>query len=170
LKYTVQINDEKISFEIERYGDRKRLTANGQSVPLDFSSLKTDGQTVSFDLNGTVRSCRLERSLNGLKVTCNGNAYKLQVQRQREDIPEKKGENGSFEEKIVSPMPGLVSLVRVKKGTTLSEGDPVLILEAMKMENEIRSPVSGSVRKISVSPGKRVEKGDLLAIIEVFST
>jgi pyruvate carboxylase subunit B len=61
-----------------------------------------------------------------------------------------------------APMPGLVTRVQVEAGQTVAVGQPVITLEAMKMENELRSPVAGVVRAVLVSPGQAVEKGAVL--------
>jgi pyruvate carboxylase subunit B len=66
---------------------------------------------------------------------------------------------------IVAPMPGLIIRYEVDKGTLVNEGDVVLILEAMKMENFIVSPVKGVVREIPFKNGESVKKNDVLAVI-----
>jgi biotin carboxyl carrier protein len=63
-------------------------------------------------------------------------------------------------------MPALVVRVEVKAGDEVREGQGLLVLEAMKMENEIRSPQAGKVREVFVSNGKAVEKGELLLLLE----
>lgn len=61
-----------------------------------------------------------------------------------------------------APMPGLVLKVLVEPGQRVSAGDPLLVLEAMKMENELRAPVDGLVAGVHVSEGDAVGKGALL--------
>ncbi len=67
---------------------------------------------------------------------------------------------------IHPPMPGRVVSVSAKKGAKLRAGSPLLILEAMKMQNEISSPFGGTVREIRVKPGDLVDVGDILIVIE----
>ena len=67
---------------------------------------------------------------------------------------------------VTAPMPGSVLDVKVKEGDSVKEGDTLLILEAMKMENEITAPVSGVVKAIKVSQGATVNTGDLMLVIE----
>ena len=62
-------------------------------------------------------------------------------------------------EKVDSPMPGTILKVNVAAGQTVKEGDLLVILEAMKMENEIVAPADGTVSSIAVSNGQTVESG-----------
>ena len=67
---------------------------------------------------------------------------------------------------ISAPMPGTINEIRVKEGDTVSRGQILLILEAMKMENEIMAPVDGVVAGISVSKGASVNAGELMIVIK----
>ena len=67
--------------------------------------------------------------------------------------------------KTESPMPGNILEVRVKVGDTVSEGDVIVILEAMKLENEIMAPCSGKVVAINAHKGDVVNTGDILFVI-----
>ncbi|UCF11837.1 MAG: biotin/lipoyl-binding protein [Thermoplasmatales archaeon] len=66
---------------------------------------------------------------------------------------------------IHPPMPGRVISIKVKKGDSVKTGSPIIVLEAMKMQNEIISNINGVVREIRVSEGDLVESGDVLVII-----
>ena len=68
-------------------------------------------------------------------------------------------------EVVKSPMPGNVLKILVSQGQQVKEGDVLLILEAMKMENEVVSTKSGTVAQIVVSQGAVVETGSPLAVI-----
>ena len=61
-----------------------------------------------------------------------------------------------------APMPGLVIRVQVSVGQVVAAGQPVIALEAMKMENELHAPAAGVVRAVPVQPGQAVEKGAIL--------
>ncbi len=63
---------------------------------------------------------------------------------------------------ITSFIPGTVLDILVTEGQEVSEGDELMILDAMKMQNMLKSPVSGIIGKILVSRGERVSKGSLL--------
>ena len=68
--------------------------------------------------------------------------------------------------KVLSMIPGTVRSIFVKEGQSVKEGQPLLILESMKMENTIAAPMAGKVRKISVSSDKMIPKGELLVEFE----
>ena len=68
-------------------------------------------------------------------------------------------------EEVVAPMPGKVLQLKVKEGDSIKEGDTLLILEAMKMENEIVANTSGNVKKINVDANDMVDTGDVLLVI-----
>jgi biotin carboxyl carrier protein len=67
---------------------------------------------------------------------------------------------------IDTQMPGLIMKVLVKPGQEVEVGTPLMVLEAMKMENEIKSPKSGVVQEIFVKEGNTVASGDKLVIID----
>ena len=68
-------------------------------------------------------------------------------------------------EPVTSPMPGNILKVLVSPGQKVNEGDVIMVLEAMKMENEIVAPKAGSVAQILVQKGAVVETGATLAVI-----
>ena len=65
-----------------------------------------------------------------------------------------------------APMPGLILDVQVKEGDEVKEGDYLLVLEAMKMENTLTAPRDGVVKSITVSKGQTVDKNRLLIEME----
>ncbi|GAH94020.1 unnamed protein product, partial [marine sediment metagenome] len=68
-------------------------------------------------------------------------------------------------EEVVAPMPGKVLQLKVSEGDSVKEGDTLLILEAMKMENEIIANASGSIKKIIAAVNDMVDTGDVLMVI-----
>ena len=68
-------------------------------------------------------------------------------------------------EPVKSPMPGNILRIEVSQGQQVKEGDVLMVLEAMKMENEIVATKSGTIAQIAVSKGAVVETGAVLAVI-----
>jgi biotin carboxyl carrier protein len=73
---------------------------------------------------------------------------------------------GAGEGSLTSPMPGRVLKVLVTEGDAVDAGTPLVVVEAMKMENELSAARSGTVRKVHVTPGQNVESGARLVEIE----
>ncbi len=67
---------------------------------------------------------------------------------------------------VKAPMPGMVLKVNKKVGDNIKQGETILILEAMKMENDLRAPISGKAKEIFIEEGTAVEKGAVLFTIE----
>jgi glutaconyl-CoA/methylmalonyl-CoA decarboxylase subunit gamma len=75
---------------------------------------------------------------------------------------------GKVEQEFVkAPMPGKIIDVLVREGAQVLRGEPVVILEAMKMQNEIQSPVNGTVKSVLARPNTNVMKDDILVEIKV---
>lgn len=67
---------------------------------------------------------------------------------------------------LIAPMPGLIVRVNVRPGDKVSQGQGLVVMEAMKMENELRAQAAGTVKNVSATPGTAVEKGTVLIEME----
>ncbi len=109
------------------------------------------------------------------RVNVNGTDYEITLEalKDGEDFAPKAAEKAAPApkavsgdgEKVSSPMPGTILNVSVSVGQTVKEGDVLMILEAMKMENEIQAPCDGKVNEVLVQKGSTVETGTVLAVI-----
>jgi biotin carboxyl carrier protein len=69
-------------------------------------------------------------------------------------------------ENLEAPLPGKILAIKAKVGDKVAEGDEIVAIEAMKMENPIMATVSGTVKAINVTVGQAVKAGEVLAVIE----
>ena len=67
--------------------------------------------------------------------------------------------------KVEAPMPGMILSINVSVGQAVKEGDVLMVLEAMKMENEIKAPSAGTVTQIVATKGSSVETGAVLVVL-----
>jgi biotin carboxyl carrier protein len=109
-------------------------------------------------------------SQNKYEILFNDISYTFTVETpfslQRKKVLNSK--RGKVEQEIIkAPMPGKIIDVLVREGTTVVKGEPVVILEAMKMQNEILSPVNGTIVKVLAKANTNVMKDDLLVEIKL---
>lgn len=112
-------------------------------------------------------SRNFQRKLFTIKI--NGSKYEIKLADAYDQMVERLGLgaiNTTVVADIMAPMPGLVLQVMAKAGDSVAAGQPILILEAMKMENVIKAAADGVIAKIPVSKGAAVEKGQLLVKME----
>ena len=102
------------------------------------------------------------------QISINGSHYIVQLSNQYDQLIEQLGLNIVAKQaplNIIAPMPGLVLDIMIENGQEIEKGTPILILEAMKMENVLKAAASGFIESIEVEKGNAVEKGQLLVKI-----
>ena len=67
---------------------------------------------------------------------------------------------------VTSPMAGVIMSILVDQGDSVKQGQPLVVLEAMKMENQITAPVAGTVKSVDVKEGDSVQEGHILLVLE----
>lgn len=105
------------------------------------------------------------KSQNKYQVLINNVEYSFSVEtpisfRRKKFL--KKQQKGDQNEQLLAPMPGKIVDVLIDEEAEVKPGDPVLILEAMKMQNEITAQAAGKIKKINVKTGDNVMKDDVL--------
>jgi len=108
-------------------------------------------------------------SEKSFEIRINNNDYQLKVEDRFDLLLQKLGMDdlaaGGVSE-IKAPMPGLVLSVEVEAGQEVQAGEPLVVLEAMKMENVLKSPTDAVVKAIAIEQGQAVEKNQLLIEFE----
>jgi biotin carboxyl carrier protein len=99
----------------------------------------------------------------------NGHQHEIHIKDRFDLLLDKMGLNQADTRKLNdlrAPMPGLILNIKVKPGQEVKQGDPILILEAMKMENILKAPGDGVVKDVRVSVRQNVEKNQILLEFE----
>jgi biotin carboxyl carrier protein len=110
----------------------------------------------------------LERHGDARRITVGGKSAEVRVQDARmSGLGRGSGRAAAGrEDSFKTPMPGLVVAVAVSPGDTVSQGQPLVTLESMKMSNDLKSPCTGLVKEVLVLTGQTVAKGDVLIRFE----
>lgn len=144
----VEINNRKVPAEISQINNNAYLLRLGNKV-FEITAHKLDKEKYGILIDGCyfdvlVRT-QLQENANDLQKNKNISAKKLNIK---------------------APMPGLLLKLKKNIGDSVKVGEPLLILEAMKMENEIRSPANGIVKEILFQEGQSVEKNSIILTFE----
>ncbi len=153
-------------------GDQFKATVNGQFIfedvtaDLDIAPM-SDGRyhVLKDNISYHVEILYTDYNTKTFTIKVNGAVYEVQLADQYDQLVNRLGLAALAHHKvreIRAPMPGLVLDISVEAGQEVQKGDPLLILEAMKMENVLKSPGDGIVKTILVKKGEAVEKNFLL--------
>jgi biotin carboxyl carrier protein len=164
VKYYARVGHTE--YEIDVQPDH--ILVNGEPADVD---LRQSGvpELYSILFNGQSYELLLEAERFNYSVTLRGEHFSVQV----EDERTRRLNAGRMmptvphgELAVTAPIPGLVVKVLVGLGEAVEVDQPLVLLEAMKMENEIRALRSGVVAQLAVAPGQRVEQNGLLLVLE----
>jgi biotin carboxyl carrier protein len=144
-------------FEI-RIGDRVRRV----------DAYRHDHGTLSLLVDGTSYSATLDERGPEVHVRVKDSAFRIEILDERRLRLRRAAAGFTVEGKqtVTAPMPGKVVKVLVGLGAEVQEGQPLLVIEAMKMENELRSPRAGRVVELHVKEGQTVEGNSKLCAVE----
>ncbi|MBO8431219.1 biotin/lipoyl-binding protein, partial [Spirochaetes bacterium] len=126
---------------------------------------KTESTPKTDSSNGytvTVNGKKYAVAIEGKKATVNGKLYDIDIKDGIEAAHTSESGEGT---PVKAALPGTVLKVLVSNGDTISEGDVIAVIEAMKMETEIKSPVGGTVKSVEIEAGDKVKTGDLLVTV-----
>ncbi len=149
------------------------IEPNKYQVTIDNKSYIVDAQPSEYSsysviVNGKSFEANIERTEDGYNLITEGDLFRVKIMDELKlKMLEKRG-GGAAEGKqvIKSEMPGKIVEVKVKPGDKVKEGDLLLILEAMKMQNEIKAPKEGEVKEVFVKNGDTVEAEAKLVVVE----
>jgi biotin carboxyl carrier protein len=154
---TAKVNDQ-FSFDADQLSDVDMVPIDDRHFHLLSGGKSYRAELVSANHN---------RKLFTIKI--NGSKYQVQLADAYDQMVERLGLGvvaAKAVKDIMAPMPGLVLQIMVKAGEEVQEGQTLLILEAMKMENVIKAAADGIIAQVEVSQGTAVDKGQLMIKME----
>ncbi|MEZ4826091.1 MAG: biotin/lipoyl-containing protein [Bacteroidia bacterium] len=155
---------ESVRLEIEQNGDG--VTVNHREYQPDIRRISENLWHVIFE-NQSYRVFiqKTDRENREVTLSINGKKTTVKLRSRTDRLLESLGMGEAMKKKLESvkaPMPGLIHSILIKEGQQVHKGDPLFILEAMKMENVIKSPGDVTIGKIHVREKDSVEKNALL--------
>ncbi len=161
MKYITTLDEQEITIEIL---DEEHIVVDGVACTVNFESIS--GEPVfSLLLDGKSYEAFVYDGEEGWEVLLQGSLYPATVVDEREHRLRSAFGSGpvqSGEFYLKAPMPGLVVDIPVSDGHEVKEGDVLIILESMKMQNELKSPRDGVIARMRVNVGDNVERRQTL--------
>jgi biotin carboxyl carrier protein len=161
LSVTIDGRVFEVEVDIPAGCDGTELTTvvDGQALPVTLSCIDSPQQIEWIAVAGRSHEIVVDRDLRWLRS--NTGLHHFEVR----DLETSVGRPISADGRVKAPIPGLITRVLVQAGDQVEPGQPLLVLEAMKMENEIRAPRGGSVSRVDVVRGQGVALHEVLAEI-----
>ncbi len=165
MTFEVQIDARTFRVELRQGDGRLECRVDGQPVEVD--AIITDRDVLSLVLGGRSFEIKRERVGQDVHILVGVTRYASEVRDPRSLRARKAaGEGAEGPRKLTAPMPGKVVRVLAPAETAVEQGQGVVVVEAMKMQNELKSPKKGVVRQVLAREGATVNAGDVLAIVE----
>lgn len=162
MKFEAQIKKETMSIDID---EEHHLIKNGNGDQAYSLEVLNDGRyLLRLGLKTfTVDDIAIDQGM--VHLSLNGQQYSVGIKDEQALLLESLGfaqQLSTAQNALKAPMPGKILEVLHQKGDKITKGEPLVILEAMKMENELTSPSDGEVDRVHVQPGDSVEKNATL--------
>jgi biotin carboxyl carrier protein len=136
------------------------VTCNGQALDVAVPQVAQPDQMEWIIVNGRPYEIAIDPSLRWIKAF--DGMHRVEVTDRRAAVARPTSADG----RVKAPIPGLITRVLVQQGDQVEAGQPLLLLEAMKMENEILAPRGGQVLTLNATPGTTVTLNEELMEIE----
>lgn len=162
--YAVVVDGEEFQVSTE---NGSVIAVNGERcIPITAERIARHQYSVLLD--GTAATIAAAGSAGTWEMFSEAYLHRVQVTSERERLHRQLSAavQGPVRTEVRAPMPALVVKVEVNEGDSVSAGQGLVILEAMKMENEIKAHAPGTVKEICVTAGEAVEKDEILILLE----
>jgi len=153
--------------EVERSADGFEVTVDGTPHAVDLIRLDGAIASLRFVADGRSYQISFDRGNNHhWRIGVVDREFTFEVLTPVEAIDATTGAAGRGASELTAPIPGKVVAVKVAEGDMVEEGQSLVVLEAMKMENELTAEQKGAVAAVHVAPGDTVDAGTVLVELE----
>ena len=166
--YKIKVGEKDFEVEPSDKGISEGLI-NGEAYKMDLLEEEKGLHLIRDHKSYTVNLVSADYDTKTFELLVNGNKYTVEAKDRFDLLLKELGmENlaGAAVNELKAPMPGLVLSIEVKEGDEVKKGDPLLVLEAMKMENVLKAPADVVVKNITVETKMAVEKNQVLIEFE----
>jgi biotin carboxyl carrier protein len=163
VNISLWLDDKKYQLKIEEKEKKDIIVVLGKKryrVSVEF----INKQEILLKVNSKIYNVMISSNTRTYSVFVTGKCYQIEKKSVRQilgDSPDKLKKKD-----VITSMPGKIVKIFAKEGEMVERGQPILILEAMKMQNEIKSPQAGKLISIKPKPGLSVEAGAVLFSVE----
>ncbi|MBP8300476.1 MAG: biotin/lipoyl-binding protein [Planctomycetes bacterium] len=166
MKYITKLGGEEREFMIERHGDGLRARCGETVYALDLA-LVGDGATFSLLVDGRSYDVVADVQREQVLLQMLGERFVVHVEDERERAAHAvAGHKQGGKRELRASMPGIVVDVKVEQGSEVAEGQTLVVLEAMKMQNPLTAETAGKVTRVLCKKGEAVAAGALLLELE----
>lgn len=158
MEFRYESGGKVYTLRLDRDGDGYRAVIDGREYAIrNIQAGQADSGTLTFRLDGQWVTAHTAQTGESRLVALGADVYTLSPAKTR-----RRAATGGGNENLTAPMNGQVVRVLVSEGEAVSAGQPLVILEAMKMEIRATAPHDGQVARLLVAPGQVVERGQSL--------
>lgn len=163
--FELVLEERRQKLHLKRSGGRALVEFGGKSLDVGVSQISEDA--FSLIVEGRSHDVSVSPNAGGFQVVVDGESFQVVLVDPRREGPPTSGRTEAAGPVAVSaPMPGKVVRILTAEGDEVRQGQGLVVVEAMKMQNELGSPKSGRVRAVRVSEGQAVNAGEPLVLVE----
>jgi len=166
MKFVAVIDGKQVRFDLAKKDGGYCLTMDGKSLSVD--AIRPSHHLYSLLVEGISYEVALEKRGNDFSVYFYDDTVEFALFESRRfralELTKRSGPAGPL--KIIAPMPGKIVKVAVAENSQVNQGEALLIIEAMKMQNELKAPRSGIVKNLNAKEGEAVSSQQVLLVLE----
>jgi len=163
MNFLFWLGQKEVKVSLEAAGDHRLRVSVGDTAYDVFAEF-IGQEEILLNIDGRIFNVIVHSNSLSHSVFVNGRLFRIEKRSALKILREEKGRQKKRDVKIT--MPGRVVQVLASPGDEVQEGQPILVLEAMKMQNEIKAPQAGKIARICFRAGDYVEASSILFTVE----